>query len=517
MRDKLISFFQAAIASIWGILCLGICLVLLLFGHVPYYCKQEFLLPDLVLLLLMFALLFIGYYSTKKIQLAPSFRHKMLLISGIFFILQFYVFSSTCFWTETWDAHIISLDAQLIARNSFDQLDHTYFSWYPNNQLLVFIFSLFFRVNDLIGSTCFQDGVVMIILFQCLLSTIAGYLTYQLVRTLTGSEKPALLAWLFWAVLVGCSGWNIITYSDSMTIAFPIALLSLYQSLENGKKPYLKWFLIFTLTFWGGKLKPTVYIPFIAILAVELVHLLRGIDRSKLKRLAIVLLICVISVGTYTQIYSGVSEATGLEIDPEANLGTAHWLMMGLNEETDGVYYGPDVEYSTQFPTKAERTEGQLALIKERLSNYGLFGLAKHTARKALVNFNDGTFAWGMEGGFYDVIPENVNLPLVPILRNLIYNSGAYYPYRATIAQMAWLFVFFTSFGMCFLCRDKQHLAITLSLIGLVLFNLLFEARARYVYIFAPVFIVASAVSIQRLVHTLPQLLRKCKSLRKPE
>ena len=51
--------------------------------------------------------------------------------------------------------------------------------------------------------------------------------------------------------------------------------------------------------------------------------------------------------------------------------------------------------------------------------------------------------------------------------------------------------------------RDYEYLAIILSLIGLTLFELLFEARARYLYIYSPVYVIAAVYGIRDLDYRL--------------
>ena len=60
-----------------------------------------------------------------------------------------------------------------------------------------------------------------------------------------------------------------------------------------------------------------------------------------------------------------------------------------------------DEQISVSVPTAKERTDVQMAVIKERLSVYGVTGLAAHLAKKTLTNYADGTFAWGIEGQFF--------------------------------------------------------------------------------------------------------------------
>jgi len=183
---------------------------------------------------------------------------------------------------------------------------------------------------------------------------------------------------------------------------------------------------------------------------------------------------------------------------------------MGLNAESSGVYNEEDGLYSNSFQTKAERRRANAQVIKERLNNFGPLGLIKHLVKKALINFNDGSFAWEVEGNFYkELLPDN-NKILMPTLMNF-YSS--YEDYDNTvfkqIVQSLWLWVLIFSLGFI-IPRQNNNLTyfsidnvVYLSIIGCVLFVMIFEARARYLFVFAPIFIICAFIGLERTCHYL--------------
>lgn len=48
-----------------------------------------------------------------------------------------------------------------------------------------------------------------------------------------------------------------------------------------------------------------------------------------------------------------------------------HWIMMGLNEKSDGGYMQEDVAYTATFETRKERTEENVRVILARLRCFG--------------------------------------------------------------------------------------------------------------------------------------------------
>ena len=54
--------------------------------------------------------------------------------------------------------------------------------------------------------------------------------------------------------------------------------------------------------------------------------------------------------------------------------------------------------------------------------------------------------------------------------------------------------------ALCFLLKkDKLITVAAISLIGIMSFNLIFEARARYVIIYVPIFIVLAVISLSNV------------------
>lgn len=121
------------------------------------------------------------------------------------------------------------------------------FSVYPNNLLLVWIYSIVLKLNDVIG-TPIANGTMLLALFQCIFVTGAGACLYKTVRHFA-DQKIAWIAYGFYFILGGLSAWIMIPYSDSTGIIFPVFLFWLYVKLketESAKKNVYCCFLCFS-------------------------------------------------------------------------------------------------------------------------------------------------------------------------------------------------------------------------------------------------------------------------------
>ena len=139
----------------------------------------------------------------------------------------------------------------------------------------------------------------------------------------------------------------------------------------------------------------------------------------------------------------------------------------------------------------------------------GPLGLAKHFSKKMLVLFNDGTFAWGKEGNFFAVTYDEVNSGVCRFLRSYYYGEklGAF----QTIQKVIWVLILLsTAFGVRKNSRYmKEETILMLAVIGLTLFELLFEARARYIYIYVPIYCILASIGFENIKNIIRERGRK--------
>ena len=161
----------------------------------------------------------------------------------------------------------------------------------------------------------------------------------------------------------------------------------------------------------GYLYKPTVAIGLIALVIVKMFSVLRRVLRHRLKpgmvvKVAICVLVAVMWVAGLDKAVLGMNKT---ELDDEKAMTMTHYFMMGLNEESDGVYSEEDVNFSRSFENKAERKKGNMEVIKQRFQKMGIGGYIRHLAKKNIANYNDGTFAWCREGSFFVEMPEKAS------------------------------------------------------------------------------------------------------------
>lgn len=466
----------------WGI-CMALILALIFFFSDDIYaCKQEF--ANLFLLLVLGMAVCCGicwFFMQRKKQISGKL---VIFIGMIFMAFQIWLMKYYVFQTD-WDVQGIIMSAWQAAKG--EVIDAYTFSVYPNNILLTYFFSRILRFGTALGLAEYHAYDLLLIL-QSFLSFLTGLLLFYSIDRLTKKRNIAIFGYVIYLMLIGLSPWVSIPYSDAFGLFFPTAILALYlYSAEGRAFSAMKWAGIGFLAWFGYQIKPTVMIVMIAIAIIDFLSACRNRGFMTLAFQALFLAGGIL-ISSFT--VSFAYRYFGYEVDPEKTFGPAHFFAMGLNEDSMGIWAAEDVNYSEAVLTAKERTQADLELAKERISNMGLRGLMRQYKRKLLTNFNDGTFAWAQEGDFFRIILETSNEKLAEKIRSFYYTDGSHYRLFLNSEHAIWLAVMVLSFFSCFTEKNEKIAVIMLTLLGFVLYGLLFEARARYVYIFSPFFII---------------------------
>ena len=191
--------------------------------------------------------------------------------------------------------------------------------------------------------------------------------------------------------------------------------------------------------------------------------------------------------------------------DTDSTIGWQHYFMMGLNVSRDGVYSDEDYVFTKSFSTNEERNEANLQEAKKRIKELGIGGLFQHLSRKQLVNYGDGTFAWNVEGNSFAGDPEWAYNGISDFVRSFIKPDGINYNWFISFKQLIWIMVLFLLLFVFVYPRrmssygDNCIIVLAMSIIGLTIFELLFEARARYLFCYAPLFVILSGWGLRNI------------------
>ena len=322
--------------------------------------SKRFLFDNSVLLLIGGCVVFLVFlliaHFRKSIETFLLKSHRILLGSSIAFLLFWQLYSSFGgYFRSGWDVEAVRDTAILEYLKYYDHLLHAYYSWYPNNILLAWVFTNVVKISVFFGFTNWEFSLVA---FQCIIDVITVWLTYQVAYRFTKNQILSWVAYVITYFFVGISPWFIVPYSDATGFIFPVLILWMYHSSKTERNRYRKMILdILTgaVSMAGFYIKPQVLIVFLAIILTELSSLFTKQKRESSKRLFLPLGFWAMGTILFWICYTGlIVPSLHLRIDPDQTMGWQHQMMMGLNKERDGVWASEDVAFTRSFDTNRE-------------------------------------------------------------------------------------------------------------------------------------------------------------------
>lgn len=497
MRDGRPARFALRCAAALCAAALAAALLLLLFAfpRLEFYRKRQEFSSQLPMAAAGVAALLAASLAYARLfrRAGPLRRRTLAAFCLALFCVQAFL-AYFCYFIPGFDLVSILKSAYAIAGGD-ERIDNYYLSIYPNNAALALLFGLVLRAFRFVtGGARLDRCVYCLVLLQCAINSWTAYLTARTAQGCLG-ERAALPAFLLYAAFTGFSPWSLVPYSDGVTLFIPVAILRLYQLRARR----CCWPLIGLLAGLGWCFKPQTAIAAIAVLAVEGARLLgeRGAGPGALsfaRRAGCVALLAAVCAGP---VRTAALNASPIELRPGWSVGPLHYVMMGLNPQTNGVYHDDDFALSAQAPDPQTRAERQLERIRERVSAMDAKDWALHLARKALSNFSDAPVIWSYDGVALWQRVEDKDAVLSPLLKRLLAvdEDGAY--------TVSGLFVYFQCVYIALLCfslaacvralrrstPDPAEGAAMLALFGLMLFQMIFEAGNRYLYIYTPLLV----------------------------
>lgn len=510
-KKKIYPVFYCFISILFGIMMVGILLINLFISKKREFpCKKQFLLSNIELLIIGIIVLSLSIFLYNKFikkyveKLTRKQCNILLFVYFVItFVMQIYLIQKI-FFLSGWDVGQLRVATDQIIKglklnrgNSYNY----YFQEYPNNLFLLFIFVLISNVSSLLNI----DAHLLMAIVGALSVNISIIMLVKIVGKVTKNKNICILSIFVGTLFLMFSPWIVIPYSDTYAMLFTISILYFYFNKENINK-YIWLSILIILSLIGYKIKPTVIIVLIAIVIIEFWHWL--FNRKKITFVKIIKYICsiVLGISVYGVVDISLKHFLGYEKNTAIEMPMTHFMMMGMNEKTRGIFFYDDVEYTMSYKGISNKKKANIDKIKQRMNDYGIRGYAQLLVDKSLINYDDGSFAWGIEGNFYLKI---FNKNKSNILKEIYYNEGNYYSYFETFLQCMWILILVMSLFSIFGIKNYKLLTIHLAIIGITLFLLLFEARARYLLLYAPYYLIMFSIGSFNLLKVLKY---KCKS-----
>lgn len=404
-----------------------------------------------------------------------------------------------------WDAGEVMRAATALSSGvDLGDYPYGYFSRYPNNIPLIGLDRLMVATSTALG---IQLSTAVAVFNGVAVMTIS--LSVATIVRIFGSHRAALISQLLIFVFLGCSPWLAVPYTDlpvAALIAFAFATGAVSAQMQ--KRPWLALALALLSGVGAGaaiSLKPTASILVIAIVLGSLIATVRGDRRQTVLRtgttVAVALIIALVS-GAVSPSVLGLD----LErIDRSREFPMEHFARMGMIEApgtNDSVRYGgydvDSVEQMLNASSVDERKVLSLEAIADRLESLGPVSYASFLAKKAIWIWSDGTFGAWVEGS-----DESRQLfrdgPLSTRVQQVFHPLGSYWPVWSNAVTGLWLSLIAGTGA--FLWRQARRgdiLILSLCVLGIGAFSLLFEGRSRYLIIFVPLIVALFSILLSR-------------------
>lgn len=493
------------LSALYG-MALAAILCLLTFGQGTYsqYIGNDALLGNLPLtglgLLLTAAglMLFRRFGKSGGIE-TPAFSARgTWLLCGLYlglFALQCLVARSIWFYVG-FDPGTVRLNAAALATGA--PIDGDYFRLCPNNAPLTVLLALPYWIGYRLG---LAEPYVLDVYFSVLSVNLSCFFAMSCLCLFTGRKGIRLFFFALSTVFVLFSPYIVMPYTDSFAILFPILALRI---LLSGWKTPLRYGGASLVCFFGAAIKPTALIFLIAALILGACAWLRTLSvdsapawKRGLAVLLAVALGCLPGVGYQrwaTALLAGSAK-------PEEMLDTAHYLMIGLDDQYWGGHSVEDLAYSQSFPTLKERNAANLAKAWAQVRQRGLSGNLHFFSVKAYKAYADGTFAFN-GSALMDAVPKRTD-GLARFLRSVFHRARPLNKLYCTLMQGLWLLILALCAAAALLCRRRREVQlIALSLLGLTAYQLLFEVWPRYLFLYAPFFLLLAALGLETIAQT---------------
>ena len=327
------------------------------------------------------------------------------------------------------------------------------------------------------------------------LLNLSVFLAMTVLRRLKVRESVRRVGFGLAVVWLMFSPFLIMPYTDTYSCLFPVLALLI---LLTGWKAPVRYGLAALCCSIGGAIKPSVYILLIAALLLGAIRFLFQKKNAVLwKRGLCVLAVVVLGILPGVALEKGAVTLLAGSPAPDEALGMAHYLMIGLDDQYWGGHSIEDLAFSDSFATAKERTRANLERAQEELRRHTLTENLHFFSVKAYKAYADGTFAFN---SYLVDQPVRRTDRLSLFLRKIFYREGVWNPAYRAVMQCIWLLVLLGCLAaVLFRSREYAVQLCALSLLGLTAYQLLFEVWPRYLFLYAPLFLVLALLGVEKM------------------
>lgn len=474
--------------------------------------------------LFMLVIVFLGgrlYKSGKEITEKQVNIFFVVMIS-VMFVIQL-IFGYFLKSTPVTDWATIDTIAKNFAENgNFQNMyeglpkgRHQYMARYPNNNGILILLSLYYRVVYLILGWVPRYAAVVL---NTIFITTAVIFTFLIAKKIF-KPKGALITAIACFIFLPYYTYTAYYYSDSLSIPFTaISIYFIILGAKAEKEKILKKILYLLLAGLSIAIGYTLKGSLLVVLVGAVVYFVLC---SKPKQALISCASIVVAVAVFISginIFVKSFNFTSEEELYEQQYPINHWIMMGLKD--NGNFNQDDATFTRDAGNYDQKKAAANEQIGKRLEEMGLIGLAEHLYEKIIFTWDDGTYWISNHINSKDEKGneiENRNILFEFVLKDGKYHN-VFYIYSNSL-HMCMLMLIVTSAFLSAKKRKITNMTLIHGIIfGVVLFFMIWETRSRYLFNFTPLFILAAVnglislwdnLKLPELKHTFQKNLLK--------
>lgn len=474
----------------------------------------------------------------RLIRLLQTIVHHPKQVFIAMLVWQAIVFLCLMFSYTAWDP--TAATAQAVSFILHPEVPSPSLSVYPNNSFLVLLeMAPAALLHAVFGSRIPESTYApMLTMVMQVINIAVIDLSIIWIRHIVKrfSDRAADYAFLFLVLLIGCSIWTMIPYTDTLGLPFNLLVITLIlrvlypsSSKRHGtsarSRTAIRTFLLFAAigiaSFLAYALKPSCIIPTIAFVIVWFV-----INWGK-KLLTVFLpttLALALGFGV-AAVPVTAAEKAFLTYDASQAVPMTHYLMMGM--QGHGSYNKAEVNATQSHATKQEKVQFNLQTVRQRLSDYGPVGYLTFLLRKGFYSLQQGALGASYTGQKTATPPNKgtqliavseknpvyrLSIPILKDIQNYLLDKNPNHLLYCLFQQIVYV-ILIIGMLLCLIQRFRSdrrtRFAIQpdsdrcvfawfiLALFGGIMFLMLFEAgSSRYLIQFLPLILILGSAGL---------------------
>lgn len=320
-------------------------------------------------------------------------RMSRFLFLGILGMQVFFLLMVSC-PSSFGDPSRVQNEALKMLKWNHGQMDENniYLQNYPNNHFITILFYYFYKILAGMGIT--NLWVPTVILNVCCIDT-GLFLAYAAAKKIKG-VKAANMVLFFFLICPSTYLWLTNVYTN--TISFPFIMGILYLGMDLERQDFRgigKCLLLGLVSVTGYFVRPTTIIAIIALGLYQGVRFFQGrgekliqddcekrVKRNRmgktLFKFGLLLFVCGLTWFSCNKIIRHHVDETKFT----ENFPIEHWIMMGMNEETEGGFNRNDRLFTASLSGYEGKKEGDRERLKQRLQHMGISGVTRQFVKK---------------------------------------------------------------------------------------------------------------------------------------